>query len=221
MKNMKNTLAVIVVIVATVLGFNQRAIAQNSNFENTALVIIDVQNDYFIGGKMPLVGSEQAAHKAKELLAAYRAQNKPVIHIQHIALQKDATFFLPNTTGAQIHQDVAPMTGEKVITKHFPNSFRDTDLLAYLKSKGITKLVVCGMMTDVCVISTTRAAMDLGFSNTVISDACATRDREVNGKIVSAAKVQRSFLAGMNALDGYMQGSKQQVNSSADINTVA
>lgn len=199
---MKNTIGCIMVIIAFTLGFSQRTNAQHNNFENTALIIIDVQNDYFTGGKMQLVGAEQAAHKAKELLAAYRAQNKPVIHVQHIALQKDATFFIPNTTGAQIHQDVAPIAGEKVITKHFPNSFRETDLLAYLKNKGITKLVVCGMMTDVCVISTVRAAMDFGFSNTVISDACATRAREVNGKTVSAANIQRSFLAGMNALDG-------------------
>jgi nicotinamidase-related amidase len=199
---MKNVITAIVAICLLTAGMSQQATAQNNNLEHTALLIIDVQNDYFAGGKMSLAGSAEAGQKAKQMLEYYRLNQMPIIHIKHIALQAGATFFLPGTNGAEINSSVTPKDGEKVITKHFPNSFRETDLLTYLKSKGVTKLVICGMMTDVCVVSTTRAAMDLGFKNTVISDACATRDREVNGTIISAAKVQRSFLAGMNALGG-------------------
>lgn len=169
---------------------------------STALVIIDVQNDYFAGGNMSLVGSAEAGQKAKQLLEYYRQNHMPVIHIKHIALQADATFFLPGTIGAEIHSSVTPKGGEKVITKHYPNSFRETELLDYLKSKGITRLVICGMMTDVCVDATVRAAMDLGFNNTVISDACATRNRELEPQIIEAAEVNTAFLAGMAALDG-------------------
>lgn len=169
---------------------------------STALVIIDVQNDYFAGGNMSLVGSAEAGQKAKQLLEYYRQNHLPVIHIKHIALQAGATFFLPGTNGAEIHSSVTPKDGEKVITKHYPNSFRETELLSYLKSKDITKLVICGMMTDVCVDATVRAAMDLGFSNTVISDACATRNRELEPQIIEAAEVNTAFLAGMAALDG-------------------
>jgi nicotinamidase-related amidase len=169
---------------------------------STALVIIDVQNDYFAGGNMSLVGSVEASQKAKQILEYYRQNHLPVIHIKHIALQAGATFFLPGTNGAEIHPSVTPKDGEKVITKHFPNSFRETELLSYLKSKGITKLVICGMMTDVCVDATVRAAMDLGFTNTVIGDACATRDRELGTETIKAEEVNESFLAGMAALDG-------------------
>ncbi len=109
-----------------------------------------------------------------------------------------STFFIPGTLGAEIHDNVAPATGEKVIEKNFPNSFRDTDLLDYLRSEGITDLVVCGMMTQMCVDATVRAAKDFGFSCTVIGDACATKDLEIGGRTVSAADVQTAFLAALN-----------------------
>lgn len=168
--------------------------------ENTALLIIDVQNDYFKGGNMELVGYEAAGKNTKQVLEYFRAKNLPVIHIKHIATQEGATFFLPNTSGAEINSVVAPKEGEKIITKNYPNSFRETELLSYLQSKGIKNLVITGMMTDVCVDATVRAAMDLGFSNTVIGDAVATRDRELYGKTVTASDINRSYLAGMTAL---------------------
>ena len=125
-----------------------------------------------------------------------------VIHIQHIGVQEGATFFLPETKGAGIHQSVAPVETEKVITKNFPNSFRETELLDYLKQKSISNLVICGMMTDVCVSSTTRASIDFGFHNTIITDAVTTRDRELNGKVIPAEQITESFLVGLNALGG-------------------
>lgn len=173
---------------------------KKGNMENTALLIIDVQNDYFKGGNMELVGYEAAGKNTKQLLEYFRAKNLPVIHIKHIATQEGATFFLPNTSGAEINSVVAPKEGEKIITKNYPNSFRETELLSYLQSKGIKNLVITGMMTDVCVDATVRAAMDLGFSNTVIGDAVATRDRELYGKTVTASDINRSYLAGMTAL---------------------
>ncbi|SHK09325.1 cysteine hydrolase family protein [Chryseobacterium polytrichastri] len=176
---------------------NHHDVKENS----TALLIIDVQNDYFPGGAMELVGANEAGEKTKLLLEYYRKNNLPIIHIQHIATNAGATFFLPNTPGAEINALVTPLEGEKVIAKHYPNSFRETDLLQYLNSKNIKKLVITGMMTDVCVDATTRAAMDFGFDNTVVGDAVATRDRELFGETVKAADVNESFLAGLTALD--------------------
>lgn len=173
---------------------------QKRTMENTALLIIDVQNDYFNGGKMPLEGAEQAGKNVQQMLEYFRKKNLPVIHIRHISTNEGATFFLPETLGAEIHALVSPLTNEKVIEKHFPNSFRETDLLAYLQSENIKNLVIVGMMTDVCVESTTRASFDFGFTNTIIGDATATRDRELYGKVVKAAEIQRAFLAGISAL---------------------
>jgi nicotinamidase-related amidase len=164
----------------------------------TALLIIDVQNDYFKGGTMTLVGAEEASENIRQILQRCRATEIPVIHIRHIATSPNATFFLPNTNGAEIHQNVKPLASEKVIVKHYPNSFRETELLNYLKGKSITNLIVCGMMTHMCVDATVRAAKDFGFTIQLIEDACATRELEINGRKLNAEDVHNSFLAALN-----------------------
>lgn len=163
-----------------------------------ALLIIDIQNDYFDGGANPLVGSMAASENAGQLLQHFRQQALPVIHIQHLSTRPGSTFFIPGTDGAKIHQNVAPIDGEAVISKHYPNSFRDTGLLTHLQSLGISELVICGMMTHMCVDATTRAAKDYGFECTVIGDACATKDLTALGSNVSAAGAQTAFLAGLS-----------------------
>ena len=164
----------------------------------TALLLIDIQNDYFETRTMPLDGSDRASKNARLILDDFRANALPVIHVQHIATKPTATFFLPNTFGAEIHKNVEPLSTEQIIVKHFPNSFRETNLLEYLKSMNITNLVICGMMTHMCVDATTRAAKDFGFDCTLISDACATRNLEIQGQTVTASEVQKSFLAALN-----------------------
>jgi nicotinamidase-related amidase len=163
------------------------------------LLLIDIQNDYFPGGNMELVGMDQAAHNAGLLLQAFRSTQLPVFHIQHIAKRPGATFFLPNTEGVEIHKSVAPQSEEAVIEKHFPNSFRDTDLLSILKRSEVEDVIICGAMSHMCVDATTRAAFDFGFRCTVIEDACATRNLEHKGVKVEARKVHAAFMAALAA----------------------
>ncbi|NVO10869.1 MAG: cysteine hydrolase [Bacteroidales bacterium] len=178
----------------------------------TALLIIDVQNDYFENGTMTLVGSNKASSNARQILDRFRANNLPVIHIQHISTRPTATFFLPNTQGAEIHSNVKPFEQEKVIIKHYPNSFRETELLDYLNSKNITDLVICGMMTHMCVDATTRAAKDFGFNIVLIGDACATKDLEIDRQVVKAEGVQKSFLAALNYFYSTVKTTKQYLD---------
>jgi nicotinamidase-related amidase len=163
-----------------------------------ALILIDIQNDYFEGGANTLSGTFLAAKNARLVLDDFRSKGWPIIHVQHVATRPTATFFLPGTKGAEIYVDVRPLTGEKLIVKHFPNSFRETDLLAYLQSIDAYQLVICGMMTHMCVDATTRAAKDFGFECTVVGDACATKDLEINGRNVKSTDVQASFLAALS-----------------------
>lgn len=165
-----------------------------------ALLIIDIQNDYFPGGRMELVGADAAARAAARLLERFRLAGRPVLHVRHESLQPGATFFLPGTTGADIHPLLSPMPGEAVITKHYPNSFRDTDLLERLRALGAKRLAVCGMMTHMCVDTGVRAAFDLGFEILLAADACATRDLEFAGRKVAAADVQTAYLAALGAV---------------------
>jgi nicotinamidase-related amidase len=165
-----------------------------------ALILIDVQNDYFPGGRMELVNSMQAAGSAARLLACFRKTSWPVYHIQHISTKPTATFFLPGTAGVEIHESVSPLPDEAVITKYYPNSFRETDLLERLKADGVDQLLICGMMTSMCVDATVRAAFDLGFTCTVAKDACATKDLMLDGETVPARQVQIAFLSPLSAV---------------------
>lgn len=164
----------------------------------SALLLIDIQNDYFEGGSNPLHGSLEAGINAGKLLEHYRQSNLPVFHVQHLSIRTGSTFFLPDTDGAKIHELVKPLSKEKVIVKHSPNSFFQTDLHALLKADAITELVICGMMTHMCVDATVRAAKDLGYNCTVIGDACATKDLEISGVRVDARDVHFAFLAALH-----------------------
>ena len=165
-----------------------------------ALLLVDIQNDYFPGGAMELVGSPQAAAMAAVLLHAFRHKGLPVVHIQHVASRPEATFFLPDTAGVRFHPSVAPFVDEMVIQKHYPNSFRETPLLAHLRDHHLDTLVIAGMMTHMCIDSTIRAAADLGFRCVLAHDACATRDLSLGEVTVAAAAVQAAFLAALHGL---------------------
>ena len=164
-----------------------------------ALIVVDIQNDYFPGGAYPLAAPEAAAQRAGLLLDAFRASGELVVHMQHVWDEPDAPFMRPGTDGVEIHPSVAPAEGETVLRKAHPNSFLDTGLEAYLRERGVDSVVVCGMMTAMCVDATVRASSDLGFETSVAHDACATRDLAFGGREVSAADVHAAFLA---ALDG-------------------
>lgn len=164
---------------------------------NTALLIVDIQNDYFPGGKNPLEGSLEAAGQARRLLEHFRQAGLPVVHIRHASLRPGASFFLPGTPGIEIHELVRPVTGEQMYEKNYPNSFRNTPLQKHLRQKGIQKLVVCGMMTHMCVEATLRAAYDLGFECLVAQDACATKTLSFGEESIPARQVHLAFLAAL------------------------
>ncbi|MBA3661692.1 MAG: cysteine hydrolase [Gammaproteobacteria bacterium] len=161
----------------------------------TALLLLEIQNDYFPQGRIPLEKSLEASYKAQAVLHAYRESKLPVVHIQHISTHPDAAYLLPCTKGAEFHTNVAPIKGETIVKKHYPNSFKDTALLNHLKKNKIRHLVICGMMTHMTVDATVRAAYDLGFTCTVIHDACAARQLEFGHTIIPSQNVHYAFLA--------------------------
>jgi nicotinamidase-related amidase len=167
--------------------------------DKTALILVDIQNDYFPGGKMTLEGIEAAGINAARLLGRFREKELPVFHIRHLSIRPGATFFLPDTPGSEIHSSVAPMADESVIVKHFPNSFRETPLLDHLKKAGVTSVVVCGAMSHMCIDATVRAACDLDFQCWVAQDACATRSLAFGQETVPAVKVHAAFMAALSA----------------------
>ena len=164
-----------------------------------ALLIVDVQNDYFPGGANELSHPFEAKKRIRELIAESRACGRPVVYIRHFN-PPDDTFFLEGTFGAEISERIKPQAGDKVIIKRYPNSFLETELDSYLKSLQVDTLVICGMMTHMCVDTTVRAAMDYGYQVRLVADACATMDLELNGKIIPAELVHKAFIAAMDGV---------------------
>ena len=165
-----------------------------------ALVLVDIQQDYFPKGRMEVVGAVEASQVAQRLLDHFREKDLPIVHIQHIAARPNATFLLPDTEGINFHESVKPLPNEMVIKKHFPNSFRDTGLQEYLLSGKIRELVICGMMSHMCIDATTRAAFDMGYACMVAHDACATRNLVFNGLDIPAKHVHGSYMAALGAV---------------------
>ncbi|WP_404942118.1 cysteine hydrolase family protein [Pseudomonas danubii] len=162
-----------------------------------ALIVIDIQNDYFAHGKWPLVGVDAAADNAARLIQAFRQKAQAVVHIRHEFTSDSAPFFTPGSEGAHLHHKVLNRADEPVVLKHFVNSFRETELQAILQQQGIDELVIVGNMSHMCVEGTARAAADLGYPVKVIHDACATLDLEFNGQRVPAAQVQSAVMSAL------------------------
>lgn len=161
----------------------------------TALILIDIQNDYFPGGAWEVDRMEEVAANAARLLTHARKSGQLVIHIRHEAGSDKAPFFRPNTPGAEINDTVRPTDTEAVVLKHRPNGFHETDLLDRLRDAGVVTVTICGAMTQMCVDATTRAAVDHGFKATVVSDACGAKATSFGGVDIPASTVQAAFLA--------------------------
>jgi len=165
-----------------------------------ALLIIDVQNDYFTGGKSELYNPLKALKNIEKILLHFRNQTLPVIHVQHINVSACATFFQPDTEGVLIHKNLTPYENEYLIVKHAPNSFFETNLLDIIKDNSITEIVICGMMSHMCIDTTTRACGDFGIKATLIDDACTTKNLSWHGKTIHAEIVHDVFMASLDSV---------------------
>jgi nicotinamidase-related amidase len=181
---MKKLFLLFVTVILTLFTVNAQ---ENTKPVKTALLIIDIQNFYFPGDGPGLVNVIPASLNAREILLTFRDKKQLVIHVRH-----------KSSKGFEIHKNVEPIAGEKIITKEDVNSFKDTDLLEYLKKNDITRLVLIGMQTHLCLEAATRAAHDYGFECVVVEDACATKDVKYGDKVVKAEDVHYSTLATIN-----------------------
>lgn len=162
-----------------------------------AIVVVDLQNEYLPSGKLPLVGIEEAATRAAQVIEAARARGDVVVHVRHEAPSADAPFFVPGSEGVEIIPTVRPNEGEPVIVKHYPNSFRETELKRMLDEKGVEEVVIVGAMSHMCIDATSRAAADFGYGPVIVHDACATRDVEFGGTMVPAAQVHAAYMSAL------------------------
>lgn len=170
-------------LLLIVMFMSSGSFSQTSDSVKTALLIIDVQEFYFAGGKMELVNPQPAADNAALLLKYFREKGMPVIHIKH-----------NSSSQMEINPTVKPIEGEKIFVKKEISSFNGTGLNEYLKSLGVENLVICGMQTHMCVEGAVRAGYDLGYKITLVHDACATRDLKWEDEVIPAKMVHLSTL---------------------------
>lgn len=162
-----------------------------------ALIAIDIQNDYFPGGKWTLHEMEAAADNAARVLAAARRAGDLVVHVRHEFPTTEAPFFTPGSEGAKTHQKVLPQTGETVILKHHVNAFLHTNLKELLDQNGIQEVVIIGAMSHMCIDAATRAASDFGYQVIVVHDACASRDLAFLGTVIPAHLVHAAYMSAL------------------------
>lgn len=166
--------------------------------KTTALILIDIQNIYFIEGKYLLDKPVEAAAKAREILDFFRKEHMPVVHVRH---KFDTTNYKEDSNFLNdIYELVQPVGDEKIIDKEYPNSFFETNLQEQLDELGVENLVIAGMMSHMCVDTTVRACKDYGYNVTVIGDACTTKTLLWNGQEIDAKTVHASYMAGLNGV---------------------
>lgn len=183
---------------------------ESTSVSDSALIIIDAQNTY-CEGIMKLDGMEKALKECRLLLDRFRKAGRPVFHIQHDA-GPGSPYDVKNHIG-QIVDMLAPLQGEPVITKNYPNSFVGTELDALLKKAGIQNLILAGFMSHMCVNSTARGAFSLGYRATVVAAATATRSLplKATGEVIPAAQVHSAALAALSDLPAVVVGSSADV----------
>ena len=165
-------------------------------FSESAVVIIDAQNEY-VNGKLPLVGVNPALHNIAILLKSARAAGAPIIHIQHKG--RAGGLFDPGADAFKLAPQAASAAGEAIVEKPLPNAFAQTNLQELVAKTGRKQLIIAGFQTHMCISSTVRAALDLGYRTTVVSDAAATRDLPdpTGGPAFAADTLHRAALAGL------------------------
>jgi nicotinamidase-related amidase len=174
---MKNIILALFLIISSIIKLEAQV-------NKTALLLIDIQDFYFPGGKSALVEPVKAANNAAKLLAHFRKENMLVVHVRQNA-----------EPGGNINEIVKPLPGEKIFSKSTVNCFIGTDLPGYLKTNKVDTLIICGMQTHMCVEAATRAASDLGYKCILIHDACATKDLTFGDNVIKAEDVHYATLA--------------------------
>lgn len=172
---MKYTLFLLAILILTVW---------TAAGQKKALLLIDIQDFYFPGGKSALVEPEKAAANAARLIDYFRKEDLPVIHVRHNA-----------EPGGKINDMVKPLASERIFSKDAVSCFVGTGLQEYLKSINADTLVICGMQTHMCVEAATRSATDLGYKCILVHDACATKDLKFGDHVIKSADVHYSTLA--------------------------
>lgn len=177
----------------SILGFPE----ERGETMKKALLIIDLQNDYFPEGNYPLWNSEKTLSNVEKAIAIAKEKDIPIIHIQHIAHSEKgiSPFFNKGTKGVEIHPRIlAAAPDAPIVIKEFADGFLKTDLEGILSGLGVTELIICGMMTQNCVTHTAISKAAEKYKVTVLSDCCTTVDEMIHLIALNGVSTRVSLL---------------------------
>lgn len=161
-----------------------------------ALIVIDVQNDYFPGGAWALPGATAALPRIQRLIERARERSEPVVFIQHVT-PEGSPVFAKGSHGGELHAELDVRPEDSRFTKAHPSSFQETGLQDFLQQAGIRALDICGFMTQMCCDTTTREAYARGYTVRLFTDACAAKDLVVDGETLPAELVHKVSLGAL------------------------
>jgi nicotinamidase-related amidase len=164
-----------------------------SNEPKRALLVIDVQNEYFTG-QLPVSYPAGSLDNILSAMDSAQAHGVPVVVIQHAAPQPDSSVFRKGSKEWELHSEVAARPHDALIHKSLPGSFTDTQLEPWLRERGIETVTVAGYMTQMCCDTTARQALHLGFGVEFLSDATGTLAIENEAGKVSDEELHRAIL---------------------------
>ena len=159
-----------------------------------ALIVVDVQNEYFEGGALPITYPHNSFEQIKKAIAVAQEKEILVVYVQHTAIRENATSFVRNSAMWEFHDDIKAITPDLYIEKNHASSFVGTDLNYRLRNLGVDTVCIAGYMTQNYCDATARDASQLGFNVEFFGDATGTLEFKNNAGVVSAEELHRSFL---------------------------
>jgi nicotinamidase-related amidase len=181
-----------------------------------ALLVIDVQNEYF-AGKLPVSYPQNTLPNILQMIKVAKEQNIPIVMVQHTLLGKNAKAFIKGSVGWELHESVKDLKVDFYIEKNYPSAFVGTDLQEWLEKNEIDTLVISGYMTQFCCDSTAKYAFHLGYNVEFLSDATATLGFLNNAGKVSAEELHRAILVHQAARFSYVLNTQKWIHKVKEV----
>jgi nicotinamidase-related amidase len=172
-------------------------IALKRAFMKNALIVIDIQNDYFPGGAFPLENAEQAGKAAVQAIEKARRDGWLVVNVQHVN-PAGAAFFAKGSQGVEVQADIQQALGDApLVIKHQADSFFETNLEALLKAAGVTDIYLAGMMTQHCITHTALSPQARGMAVHIVGQACAAPMQKLSDLALRGLSARCQVLSSM------------------------
>ncbi|MBW4611864.1 MAG: cysteine hydrolase [Desmonostoc vinosum HA7617-LM4] len=176
-----------------------------------ALLVIDVQNEYFTG-KLPVTYPSGSLDNILQVMNIAREQGIPVIVVRHTQPSEDSPIFKKGSQAWELHPEIAKYPYDLLIEKNLPGSFTGTELENWLRDQGIDTVVISGYMTQMCCDTTARQASHLGFAVEFLADATGTLAFKNDAGAATDEELHRAILVAQDTFISKVINTSKWIN---------